>query len=58
MKPSDPNFLDEPLKYFIVIPANLSWKGVKRLATLGERINHDSWVKMHDLCRVFVKLAY
>ena len=38
--------LDEPLKDFIVIPAGLPWKGVKRLATSGERVNHD-------LCRVF-----
>ena len=37
-----PNFLDEPLKGFIVNPADLPWKWVKRLATLGERVNHDS----------------
>jgi hypothetical protein len=37
-----PNLLDEPLKYFIVNPADLSWKWVKRLATSGERVNHDS----------------
>ena len=42
MKPSGPNLLDEPLKGFIVNPADLPRKGVKRLATLGERVNHDS----------------
>ena len=52
MKPSGPNLLDEPLKDFIVIPADLPRKGVKRLATLGERVNPDSWVKMYNLCRV------
>ena len=36
------NLLDEPLKGFIVNPADLPWKWVKRLATLGERVNHDS----------------
>ena len=51
MKPSGPNLLDKPLKDFIVIPADLPWKGVKRLATSGERVNHDSWVKMCNLCR-------
>jgi len=51
MKPSSPNLLDEPLKDFIVIPADLPRKGVKRLATSCERVNHDSWVKMYDLCR-------
>jgi hypothetical protein len=51
MKPSGPNLLDEPLKDFIVIPADLPRKGVKRLATSGERVNHDSWVKMCNLCR-------
>jgi len=44
--------LDELLKGFIVIPADLSRKGVKILATSGERVNHDSWVKMYNLCRV------
>ena len=44
--------LDELLKGFIVIPADLPRKGVKRLATSGERINHDAWVKMYNLCRV------
>ena len=39
---NSPNLLDEPLKGFIVNPANLPWKWVKRLATSGERINHDS----------------
>ena len=52
MKPSGPNLLDEPLKDFIVIPADLPRKGVKRLATSGKRVNHDSWVKMYNLCRV------
>jgi len=51
-KPCDPNILDELLKGFIVIPADLTRKGVKRLATSGERVNHDSWVKMYNLCRV------
>jgi hypothetical protein len=37
-----PNLLDEPLKDFIVNPVDLLWKWVKRLATSGERINHDS----------------
>ena len=41
-KPNGPNLLDEPLKGFIVNPADLPWKWVKRLATLGERVNHDS----------------
>jgi len=40
------------LKGFIVIPADLPWKWVKRLITSGERVNHDSWVKMYNLCRV------
>ena len=40
------------MKGFIVIPADLHRKGVKRLATSGERVNHDSWVKMYNLCRV------
>ena len=44
--------LDELLKGFIVIPADLPRKGVKKLATSGERVNHDSWVKMYNLCRV------
>ena len=35
-----------------MIPADLPWKGVKRLATSGERVNYDSWVKMYNLCRV------
>ena len=52
MKPSGPNLLDEPLKDFIVIPADLPLKGVKRLATSGKRVNHDSWVKMYNLCKV------
>ena len=52
-KPYGPNLLDELLKGFIVIPVDLPRKGVKRLATSGERVNHDSWVKMYNLCRVF-----
>ena len=51
-KPCGTNMLDKLLKGFIVIPADLPRKGVKRLATLGERLNHDSWVKMYNLCRV------
>ena len=51
-KPCGPNMLDELLKGFIVIPADLPWKWVKRLITSGERVNHDSWVKMYNLCRV------
>ena len=51
-KPSGPKLLDEPLKDFIVNPADLPWKWVKRLATSGERVNHGSWVKMYNLCRV------
>ena len=39
------NLLDEPLKDFIVNPADLPWKCVKRLATSGERVNHGSWGK-------------
>jgi len=34
-KPYGPNLLDELLKGFIVIPTDLSRKGVKRLATSG-----------------------
>jgi len=52
-----PNMLDKPLKGFIANPADLPWKGVKRLATSGERVNHDSWVKMYNLCRV-LNLVY
>ena len=33
-------------------PADLPRKGVKRLATSGERVNHGSWVKMYKLYRV------
>jgi hypothetical protein len=36
------NLLDEHLKDFIVNPADLPWKWVKRLATSDERVNHDS----------------
>jgi len=53
MKPCGPNLLGELLKGFIVIPADLPRKEVKRLATSSERVNHDSWVKMYDICRVF-----
>jgi len=48
---------NELLKGFIVIPADLPRKEVKRLAISGERVNHDSWVKMYNLCRV-LKLVY
>jgi hypothetical protein len=41
--PSGPNLLDEPLKDFIVNPADLPWKWVKRLISSGKRVNHDSW---------------
>jgi len=54
MKPSGLNLLDKPLEGFIVILADLPRKGVKMLATSGRRVNHDSWVKMYDLCRVFL----
>ena len=40
--PSGPNLLVEPLKGFIVNPADLPWKWVKRLATSDKRVNHDS----------------
>ena len=36
-----------------MIPANLPCKWVKWLITSGERVNHDPWVKMLNLCRVF-----
>ena len=49
---NDPNLLDEPLKGFIVNPVDLPWKWVNRLITLGERVNHSSWVKIYNLCRV------
>ena len=42
LTPSGPNLLDEPLKGFIVNPADLPWEWVKRLITSGERVNHDS----------------
>jgi len=35
-----------------VIPTNLPRKGVKRLATSGESVNHDSWVKIYNVYRV------
>jgi len=56
-KPSGPNLLDDPLKDFIVIPADLPWSWVMRLITSGERVNNDSWVKIYNLCRV-LKLVY
>ena len=55
--PCSPNLLDELLKGFIVNPVDLPWKGVKRLATSDERVNHGSWVKMYNLCRV-LNLVY
>ena len=51
------NLLGKPLKGFIVNPADLLRKGVKRLATSGERVNYGSWVKMYKLCRV-LKFVY
>jgi len=51
-KPCGPNLLDKLLKGFILILADLPRKRVKRLATSSERVNHDSWVKMYNLCRV------
>ena len=39
---NSPNLLDEPLKGFIVNHADLPWNWVKRLASSGERVNHDS----------------
>jgi len=55
--PCGPNLLDELLKGFIVIPTDFPRKEVKRLATSGERVNYDSWVKMYNLCRV-LNLVY
>jgi hypothetical protein len=46
------NLLGKPLKSFIVNPADLPRKGVKRLATSGERVNYGSRVKMYKLCRL------
>jgi len=57
MKPSGPNLLDKSLKDFIVIPADLPRKRVKRLATSGERVNHDSWVKMYNLHIIMFKTS-
>ena len=57
-KPYGPNLLDKLLKDFIVDPADLPRKGVKRLATSSERVNHDSWIKMYNLCSVLIKLVY
>jgi hypothetical protein len=42
-KPSGLHLLDELLKDFIVNPADLPWKWVKRLAASGKRANHGSW---------------
>jgi len=42
IKPSGPNLLDEPLKGFILNPIGLPKKGVKRLMTSDERVNHNS----------------
>ena len=39
---NDSNLLDEALKGVIVNTTDLPWKWVKRLATSGERVNHDS----------------
>ena len=39
---SGPNLLDKPLKGFIVNLADLPRVWVQRLATWGERINHNS----------------
>jgi hypothetical protein len=36
------DLLGKPLKSFIVNPADLPGKGVKRLATSDERLNHGS----------------
>jgi hypothetical protein len=41
-KPRGPDLLDKLLKDFIVNHADLPQKWVKRLATSGERVNHDS----------------
>ena len=46
---NSPNLLDEPLKGFIVNPADLPCKWVKRLATSGERVNHDSYESVQPL---------
>ena len=51
------NLLGKPLKGFIVNPVNLPRKGVKRLDTSDERVNHGSRVKMYKLCSV-LKLVY
>ena len=51
-----PNLLDEPLKGFIVNPIDLPWKWVKRLATSGERVNHDYSESVQPLQSV--KLIY
>ena len=51
-----PNLLDEPLKGFIVNPADLPWKWVKRLAALGERVNHAYGESVQPLQSI--KLVY
>ena len=48
-----PNMLDETFERLHSDPCRPPLEGVKRLATSGERVNHDSWVKMFNLCRVF-----
>jgi hypothetical protein len=40
---SELHLLYEPLKDFIVNPADLPWKWLKRLAASGERVNYGSW---------------
>jgi hypothetical protein len=53
-KPSGLHLLDEHLEDFIVNPAGLPWKWLKRLAASGERINHGSWWKCttHAECKI------
>jgi len=41
-KSNGPNMLDKPLKGFIVNPSNHHGKGVKRLMSSGEMVNHES----------------
>jgi hypothetical protein len=50
-KPSDPNMLERPMEGFIVYPASSPWEclGVDWPWAFGQ---HDSRVKMHNLCRV------
>ena len=49
--PGGPNLLDA-LKGFIVNPADLPWKWVKRLVTSGEKGKSRLTVKVYNLCRV------